>query len=264
MVGRAVAAPIAKPHAVGDVVCALERVTIPGAPRVVDATLALRSGEITAIAGVSGNGQQALADALFGLAAAEAGRIAVRGRTIAANPRAWVNADVARIPEDRNAVGAIGDLPIWENAIAERYAGAFARAGVIRRRAARAYATRISERFDVRSGGGVDAPARTLSGGNLQKLLLGRALTGASGATPALIVATQPTWGLDVGAVAFVHQQLLDACARGAAVLLISEDLDEIDALADRIAVIHAGRLTDARPAREWSRASLGLAMGGS
>jgi ABC-type uncharacterized transport system ATPase subunit len=124
----------------------------------------------------------------------------------------------------------------------------------------------------VRSGGGIDAPARALSGGNLQKLILGRALAGGGGAKapsdasppPTLIVAAQPSWGLDVGAVAFVHQQLLDACARGAAVLLISEDLDEIDALADRIAVLHAGRLTDARPAREWTRASLGLAMGGS
>jgi len=270
MVGRAVAAPVPEPHAVGDVVCALDRVSLAGAPRVVDATLALRGGEITAIAGVSGNGQQALADALFGLAAPTHGRITVNGRVLASTPRAWVEANVARIPEDRHAVGAIGDMPLWENAIAERYAGAFARAGVVRRRAARAHATRIVERFDVRSGGGIDAPARALSGGNLQKLILGRALAadgnGAHGRErpPALIVAAQPTWGLDVGAVAFVHQQLLDACARGAAVLLISEDLDEIDALADRIAVLHAGRLTAARPAREWTRASLGLAMGGS
>ena len=109
---------------------------------------------------------------------------------------------------------------------------------------------------------GVDTPARSLSGGNLQKLILGRALTGGCAHgddfAPVLIVASQPTWGLDVGAVAYVHQRLLDACARGAAVLLISDDLDEILALADRIAVIHAGRLTDARPAAAWTRARSG------
>jgi simple sugar transport system ATP-binding protein len=185
-----------------------------------------------------------------------------------AHPRAWVDAGVARIPEDRNAVGAIGDLPLWENAISEHYAGPFARAGLVRRRAARDHARRIVANYDVRAGGGVDTPARALSGGNLQKLILGRALTGAATDArthaPTLIVASQPTWGLDVGAVAFVHQQLLDACARGAAVLLISEDLDEILALADRVAVMHAGRLTEARPARAWTLPELGLAMAGS
>jgi simple sugar transport system ATP-binding protein len=106
----------------------------------------------------------------------------------------------------------------------------------------------------------VDTATAALSGGNQQKLILGRAL---GHGTPRLIVANQPTWGLDVGAVAYVHQQLLDACAAGAALLLISEDLDEIYALADRIAVIHQGRLTAARPAREWTLAGIGLAMAG-
>ena len=145
--------------------------------------------------------------------------------------------------------------------------GRFASAGLLRRSAARRYARALTDRFDVR-GGGLDAPARALSGGNVQKLILGRALTGgfAQGDdfAPLLIVASQPTWGLDVGAVAYVHQRLLDASARGAAVLLISDDLDEILALADRVAVIHAGRLTQARPAAEWTRAEIGLAMTGS
>ena len=268
MVGHAVDPPVARPHAVGDVVCALHRVSVRGSPGVRDASLALRAGEITAIAGVSGNGQQALADALCGLADAAAGSITMQGRAIGADPRAWIAAGVARIPEDRHAVGAIGDLPVWENAVAEHYGDAFARAGVVRRGAAREQAARIVQRFDVRVGRGIDAPARTLSGGTLQKLILGRALTGAANDpdahVPALIVAAQPTWGLDVGAVAFVHQRLLDASARGAAVLLISEDLDEIDALADRIAVMHAGRLTEARPAGAWTRESIGLAMAGS
>ena len=121
-------------------------------------------------------------------------------------------------------------------------------------------------RFDVRGteSGGLDTLTRGLSGGNMQKLILGRALTPGPGeAPPRLIVANQPTWGLDVGAVAYVHQQLLDACAAGAAVLLISEDLDEIFALADRIAVMHQGHLSEARPRPQWTLASIGLAMAG-
>jgi ABC-type uncharacterized transport system ATPase subunit len=99
----------------------------------------------------------------------------------------------------------------------------------------------------------------------MQKLILGRALAGTPAAAPPLIVANQPTWGLDIGAVAYVHQQLLDACAAGAAVLLISEDLDEIFALADRIAVMHHGRLGEPREAgRDWTLAAIGLAMAGS
>ena len=100
----------------------------------------------------------------------------------------------------------------------------------------------------------------------MQKLILGRVLIGDARTSnaPLLIVANQPTWGLDIGAVAFVHQQLLDACARGAAVLLVSDDLDEIFALADRIAVMHAGRLTAARPTPEWNLSAIGMAMAGA
>jgi simple sugar transport system ATP-binding protein len=205
------------------------------------------------------------------------------------------------VPEDRHAVGAVGELSVWENAVLERYAEApVARFGLLRRDVAQAHARALVDRFDVRGteAQGLATPVRRLSGGNLQKLILGRALMGrpfdragasSTAATPSasarpghlpkpvaddtalltsqvatqLIVADQPTWGLDVGAVAYVHQQLLDACAAGAAVLLISEDLDEIRALADRIAVIHQGHLTLARRTADWSLAELGLAMAG-
>ena len=247
MVGRAVAPAVRRAHAPGAVVC-----TLPGTP------LAVRAGEVFAIAGVAGNGQQALADRLCGEGG---GAVELDGRALAATPRAFVEAGVARIPEDRHAVGVVGDLPLWENAVLERYASpAFARRGLVRRAAAREFARRLVDRFDVR-GGGLDAPARSLSGGNMQKLILGREL---SGAVPKLIVANQPTWGLDIGAVAYVHQQLLDAAAAGAAVVLVSEDLDEIFALADRIAVIHHGVLGAPRPARDWSLADIGLAMAGA
>ncbi len=259
MVGRRVAPAVKRAHALGDRVCELP--VAHGAP------LAVRAGEVVAIAGVSGNGQQALAAALCGEHAPVGGALRLAGRPLPALPRAFVRAGVARVPEDRQAVGLVGELPVWENALLERYAEpAFARLGLRRRAPALAHARTIVERFDVRGteAAGLATPAAALSGGNQQKLILGRALLGAGdGRPPVLIVADQPTWGLDVGAVAYVHQQLLDACAAGAAVVLISEDLDEILALADRIAVIHAGALSEARPARDWTLAAIGLAMAG-
>ena len=253
-------------------VCVLRGVTVRGHgawPQLDDVHLALQPGEVLAIAGVAGNGQHALADLLHGLVAADAGTVTVAGQALPAKPRAWVDAGVARIPEDRHAVGAVGDLPLWENAVLERATSpAFARWGLVRRGAAQAHAQGLVTRFDVRGteAGGLATITRGLSGGNMQKLILGRALAGDPGhsGSPPLIVANQPTWGLDIGAVAYVHRQLLDACAAGAALLLISEDLDEIFALADRIAVMHHGKLTDARPAADWTLPAIGLAMAGA
>jgi simple sugar transport system ATP-binding protein len=264
MVGREVAAPVSRPREAGAVVCEMRDVRVDGALDAV--SLALRAGEITAIAGVSGNGQQALADVLFGMRAPDAGSIRIVGREMAPRAAAYVSAGVARIPEDRHGVGLVGPLPLWENAIAERYRTRFAKGPWIRRKAARRYARDIVGRFDVRAGQGVDTTAQSLSGGNMQKLILGRALATdlAERPPPVLVVADQPTWGLDIGAVAFVQQQLIDACARGSAVLLICDDLDEIYALADRIAVMHAGRLTEAKPREQWDLSSIGLAMAGA
>ena len=233
-----------------------------------DVNLQVHAGEIVAIAGVAGNGQRLLADLLCGLVGASTGRVEVAGRALPPRPRAWVAAGVARIPEDRQAVGSIGELAIWENAVLERYRSRrFSRSGVLRSGEAREHARRLVEQYDVRGAGvlGLDAPARGLSGGNLQKLIVGRALTGVHYRDdgPALIVAHQPTWGLDVGAVVELHRRLLDAARRGAGVLLISEDLDEILALADRVAVMSRGRLTPARPTDDWTLSELGAAMAG-
>lgn len=229
--------------------------------------LNVHAGEIVAVAGVSGNGQVALAELLHGLLPAAQGRLQVSSQPLRAQPRDWVSVPVARIPEDRHAQGVVGDLSLWENTITERlFDRRFARWGWVRRAAARGHAQQIIERFDVR-GGGLDSPARRLSGGNMQKLVLGRALALGEGSrlgVPTLIVAAQPTWGLDIGAVAFVHERLIQSADQGSAVLLISEDLDEILALADRIAVMHEGQLTTARPRQDWTLASLGLAMAGS
>ncbi len=279
MVGHAVEAPQRRPaQAVGSPVCVLDNVsTVPARERLLDASLSLHAGEIVAIAGVSGNGQVALAELLCGTRSASAGRVQLLGRPLPPHPAQLVPLGVARIPEDRHAVGVVGDLPVWENAVSERLRSpAFSRWGWVRRAAARAYADRIIRAFDVR-GGGPLVPARALSGGNMQKLILGRALTrpkhsapdspSSGGAVnpgvPCLIVAHQPTWGLDIGAVAYVQAQLIAARDAGAAVLLISDDLDEVLTLGDRVAVIHAGRLGPARPAADWQREAIGLAMAG-
>jgi ABC-type uncharacterized transport system ATPase subunit len=206
--------------------------------------LSLYPGEIVAVAGVSGNGQTALCELLF-------------SRFLKA----------ARIPEDRQSTGLIGDLSVWENVAAERLkSSVFSRLGWIKRTAAQQYAKDVIARFDVR-GANLDTPARNLSGGNMQKLILGRALTVpadlSNGDRPNLIVAQQPTWGLDIGAVAFVHDQLIAARDSLAAVLLVSDDLDEVMTLGDRIAVMHGGVLSQAHPASFWSRESIGLAMAG-
>jgi simple sugar transport system ATP-binding protein len=254
MVGQDVALPARGPAgAPGEAVCMLREVsTGSGRERLERVNLELRAGEITAIAGVSGNGQLALAELLCGMRAPSSGDLRMPDH------------GVARIPEDRHGTGVIGDLPVWENAVSERLrTPAFRRGPWIRRQAARAHARAIEQAFDVR-GGGLDTPARSLSGGNMQKLILGRALHAPDGSSPRLIVAHQPTWGLDVGAVAYVQQQLLRARDAGAAVLLISDDLDEVMALGDRIAVMHAGRLTAARNGTEWTRESIGLAMAGA
>jgi len=271
MVGHAVQESVRRPTArVGAALCVLDRIGTDGAgrDRLDDVSLTLRAGEIVAIAGVSGNGQVALADVLCGTREIASGSLRLRDDALRANPVWLVHRGVARIPEDRSGVGVIGNLTVWENAVSERLRSpAFSRGGWVRRNAARRHAEHVVKTFDVR-GGGPLAPARALSGGNMQKLILGRALGGGAlrldDHVPVLIVANQPTWGLDVGSVGYVHQRLLDACARGAAVLLISDDLDEVVSLSDRIAVMHAGRLSPVRPAASWTRSELGLAMAGA
>jgi ABC-type uncharacterized transport system ATPase subunit len=276
MVGHAIEATVRQPtRGAGEVVCDLDRVsTGSGRETLHKIRLQLRSGELVAIAGVSGNGQVALAELLSGTRKASAGRVTLFDKPLPASPADLVTRGVARIPEDRHAVGVVGDLPLWENAASERLrTKAFSIWGWVRRGAAKAYAQRVIAAFDVR-GGGATSAARALSGGNMQKLILGRALLHPDAATtdgvqaqthtPTLIVAHQPTWGLDIGAVRYVQGQLLAARDAGAAVLVISDDLDEVLTLGDRVAVMHAGELSAARPAEDWTRETIGLAIAGA
>ena len=261
MIGRRVARPIREPQVPGQVVLSADGVDVgEGTTRLAGITFELRAGETLGIIGVSGNGQGTLGELLGGLATPSAGRFEMFGKPPpAGGARTYVAAGVSRIPEDRNASGAVGEMTLWENAILERVRSPrFSIVGIVRRAAARRFAREIIDRFDVR-GGGPETPTRLLSGGNMQKLILGRNLE----TVPRILVAAQPTRGLDEGAVAAVQSEILAARRAGAAVLLISEDLDEIIALADRVQAIVKGRLSPPIPVAAADPRRLGLMMAG-
>ena len=245
MVGRKVSRPKSKPMDAGQTVLELNGVsTESGGIDLREVSVSVRTREIVGIAGVAGNGQSALAGVVCGMQAPSEGSVKFRGEILTkADPGALAEMGVGRIPEDRDAEGIVGEMTIWENLVSEDIRGPpFAKKGfVIDEAASKKHASSLIEKFDIRCPG-PEAESRLLSGGNLQKLILARGLH----KNPSLIVANQPTRGLDEGAIAYVHGQLLEARARGAAVLLITEDLDEILALADRILVIYRGRLKEA------------------
>ncbi|MDP3897191.1 MAG: ABC transporter ATP-binding protein [Mesorhizobium sp.] len=263
MVGQEVTPPPVAPVRTGPALLIMEDISTrrhaTGTPldRV---TLALHSGEITGLAGVSGNGQAALAGLLSGTEQPVSGTMTVQGQGVRKwSPAAALAAGIARIPEDRHAVGTIGDMSVTENVISERYATArFSRRGLLDWAEARRFAEELIRDYDVKCPS-PEARIRLLSGGNMQKLILGRALD----PDPVIILANQPTRGLDVGAISYVHGRLLEARARGAAILLISEDLEEILALSDRIRVISQGRLSPASARGERSIRELGELMAG-
>jgi len=220
-------------------------------------TLSIDAGEILSVAGVGGNGQRELAETLCGVRRPRAGRILVNGQDLtAARPHEFTAAGVGRIPEDRHA-GAVGELTVAEN-LALEHLGEFTRGGVLNREAILSNAAALIAQFQIKAR--PTDRARTLSGGNLQKLLLARVLS----RQPCVVIAPQPTRGLDIGATEYVRNELLAQRERGAAVLLISEDLDEILALSDRIAVIYEGEIVGVAPAREADVETLGLMMAGA
>ncbi|MDZ7908513.1 MAG: ABC transporter ATP-binding protein [Gemmobacter sp.] len=263
MVGGDIALPEARPATVGPVLLRLAGVSTPdqgAAPGLKAVSLDLRAGQITGLAGVSGNGQAALADLICGLASPAAGALELAGAAPARwTPRDAIAAGIARIPEDRHKTGTIADFTLTENAVLEGYwRPGFSRRGLIDWRAAQRFAEGIIARYDVRCSG-PGARIRLLSGGNMQKLILGRVLEPG----PQIILANQPVRGLDVGAIAYVQSQLIAARDGGAAVLLISEDLDEIMGLADVVHVMSEGRLSPGFARGTRTAAELGLWMAG-
>jgi simple sugar transport system ATP-binding protein len=262
MVGRRVDRPVRAPRAPGPVRLALADVALAeeGRTRLDGVSLEVREGEILGIAGVAGNGQDALGRVLSGLARPARGSVLVDGAPLAGGPAGAIARGIGRIPEDRLADGVVGEMAVWENATLERIGSSrFARAGFVRRAAGRSHAAGLIARYDVR-GGGTDTRARLLSGGNIQKLILGRNLAEA----PRILIAAQPTRGLDEGAIAAIHAALLAARDAGTAILLISEDLDEIIALSDRVQAMVRGRLSAAVPAAEADPQRIGLMMAGA
>ncbi|MFC4216877.1 ABC transporter ATP-binding protein [Pseudophaeobacter arcticus] len=243
MVGAEVTAPSIENRAPGAPLLSLRRVCTPdhgAAPGLKSLTLDLAAGQITGLAGVSGNGQAALSDLLSGLISPARGDMQLAGKLVKNwSPRTAIANGIARIPEDRHKTGTIADFDLTENAILETYASRFSRRGWMNWAAARAFTKDLIKTYDVRCPG-PDIRIRLLSGGNMQKLILGRVLEEA----PQIILANQPVRGLDIGAVNYVHGELAKARDRGAAVLLISEDLDEIMQLSDVIHVISEGRLS--------------------
>jgi len=225
-----------------------------------DVSLTIREGEIVGVAGVSGNGQGDLVDAIAALRKVEHGRIRIAGTEVAnTNARYARDAGLAHIAEDRMHVGLNREATLEENAIATAYRRRrFNLAGILRTRAVQAFARKLIADYVVRGA----SPRRTighLSGGNLQKIVIGRELEGE----PAVIIANQPTRGLDVGSIEFVHRALLDARARGAAILLVSAELEEIVTLSDRVVVMYDGTLAGPYERGELGTAEIGALMAG-
>ncbi len=228
-----------------------------GLPALKGVSLVVHAGEILGIAGVGGNGQKELAEVLSGVRRPTAGRILVDGQDLTgATPDQFTAAGVGRIPEDRHA-GVVAELSVAEN-LALEHLHEFTRGGMLDREAIRRHAEELIQQFQIKAR--PTDKTRTLSGGNLQKLILARVLS----RKPKVVIASQPTRGLDVGATEYVRQQLLQQRARGAAVLLISEDLEEILALSDRIAVMYEGEIVGLLPAQEADPERLGLMMSGA
>jgi len=219
--------------------------------------LDVQAGEILGIAGVGGNGQKELAETLCGVRVCAKGSIQLEGKELNGHsPAEFTRAGVGRIPEDRHE-GMVADLSVKDN-LALEHLTEFARKGVLDHKAIRQQSEDLIRKFQIKAKPG--DPIRTLSGGNMQKVLLARVLS----RNPKAVIVPQPTRGLDVGATDYVRQQLLEQKERGAAVLLISEDLDEILALSDRIAVIYEGEIVGILPAAEATPERLGLLMSGA
>ena len=224
-------------------------------------SLTVKCGEIVGLAGVDGNGQAELVEAIIGLRRADSGKISIHGTDVTnMTTRQRISTGMSHIPEDRHKHGLILDYTVQENLILKNYyLEPYSRRGLIDWDYVYTHAEKVIKDFDVRSGQGAEATARSLSGGNQQKAIVGREIDG----NPDLLIAVQPTRGLDVGAIEYIHQRLLEQRDQGKAVFLISLELDEILDLSDRIAVIYNGELVGVVNASETDENEIGLMMAG-
>jgi simple sugar transport system ATP-binding protein len=222
--------------------------------------LVVRENEVVGMAGISGNGQKELSEVLFGTRPPVDGLIEISGKPLKfGSPAAAIKSNMGRIPEDRMDTGLLMDLSVEENLILENHSsGDFHSYGLMKSKRIHQFSEDLIARYDIKTAGR-DAVTKSLSGGNLQKLMLARELAGK----PVLIIASQPTRGLDVGAMEYIHQRILQERERGAGILLISEDLDEIFALSDRIVVMFEGEIMGETRGATASREQIGLWMSG-
>ena len=264
MVGREVLFRLAKEQAQpGEVVFEAQKMSVTsqsGVPAVVGASFQVRAGEIYGLAGVSGNGQTELVEAISGMRPVDDGKILLNGKDVTkTDVLARRDTGMAHIPEDRIRVGLNMGTTLDENIIVNRYRQSeFQKFGFMLREAIRSFANNIIKRFSIYgtvANGGVS----TLSGGNMQKVVVGRELAGE----PTFIIANQPTRGLDVGSIEFVHGALLEARTKRAAILLVSVELEEIMSLSDRIGVLYRGEVVGELDAATATEEDIGILMAG-
>ncbi len=264
MVGRDVLWRVSKtPAQPGEVmlqICDLHASNERGLPALRGLDLQVRAGEILGIAGVDGNGQMELEEVIAGLRKATRGTVRIAGKEVTnCSPHRIGTCGLAHIPSDRYGMGLLDDFSVAENLVLERFdQHPFARRGWLDWKAIREEARALTGRFDVRTPS-IEVRAGTLSGGNAQKLILARELA----RKPRVLLAVQPTRGLDVSAIEYVHRTLIEQRDQGIAVLLISTELEEIFSLSDRIAVIYEGRIVGVMPAEDADVVKIGLMMAG-
>ena len=265
MVGREVSFKVnKKPAKPGDVVLDIKNLSVKNNKKVLglkDFSIDVRAGEIVGIAGVEGNGQSELIEAITGLRKSESGTINFKNKDITRESiRNRINSGIAHIPEDRHKRGLILDYTLEDNLVLKAYKNEpFSKNGLINRNKITEYANKIIDTFDVRSGEGGKSIARSLSGGNQQKGIIGREIQ----SNPDLLIAVQPTRGLDVGSIEYIHKRLVEQRDNGKAVLLVSLELDEILNVSDRIAIVNNGELIGIVNASETDENEVGLMMAG-
>ena len=250
----------AEPGKTALVVTGLQVSDTRGLPAVAGIDLQVRAGEIFGIAGVQGNGQRELVEALAGMHKIDRGRVEMLGKDVTTmSPRQISELGVAHVPEDREKHGVVGEYPIYDNLVLNRYFKApFVKRGVRQMGAVRAEAERLIEMFDVRTPS-MDTLTSSLSGGNRQKTIIARELS----QDPKLMLVAQPTRGLDVGSIQFIHEQIIALRDSGVAVLLVSAELDEIMSLSDRIGVMYQGKMVGTVDGEDVTRETLGILMAG-
>jgi general nucleoside transport system ATP-binding protein len=264
MIAREFAMPELQEHSSSDQVALVADGLVVAGERgnraVRDFSLQVRSGEIVGIAGIAGNGQRELSEALAGLRRVESGRIELNGRDVTlASPMERIRHGLGYVPEDRLEMGVAAGLPLEDNLVLKSYrTRRFSRGPILSSKAVRAWSTDLSERFDIR-GVRNGMPVSLLSGGNLQRAILARELS----QRPQVLIAASPTRGLDLAAVEGVRRHLLEQRAQGTAILLISEDLEELQALSDRILVLYEGSIVGEVSPGGLDDEQVGLMMAG-